>query len=168
MQLYALLDFWLVSFLICVNYSVGIPISYLRFLCLKCLLIVGETQYCDYYVWIIVYMLCISVFQMFMIYYLLWFHEVCTLLSTNCTTKTLEKPILLYCIYWDCVSLFSRSLGTISSNNIFFFVTWQKPRKIKTTFLLPFHFFGKHASCNTQKILASQCSYWIVAWLDAY
>ena len=41
-------DYWLVSFLICVNYSVGIFISCLMFLCLKCLLIMGETQYCVY------------------------------------------------------------------------------------------------------------------------
>jgi len=34
---------------------------------------------------------------------------------------------------------------------VLFFVTWQKPRKIQTTFLLPFLFFGKHASCNTKK-----------------
>ena len=37
-------DYWLVSFLICVNYSVGIFISCLMFLCLKCLLTVAETQ----------------------------------------------------------------------------------------------------------------------------
>ena len=57
MQLYALLDYWLVSFLICVNYSVGIFISCLMFLCLKCLLTVGETQYCVYSVglWFICY-----------------------------------------------------------------------------------------------------------------
>ena len=61
------LYFWLVSFLICVNYSIGILISSLRFLCLKCLLTVGGTQYCHYYVWIMVYMLCILVFQMLMI-----------------------------------------------------------------------------------------------------
>ena len=46
------LYFGLVSFLICVNYSVGILMSSLRFLCLKCLLTVGGTWYCDYYVWI--------------------------------------------------------------------------------------------------------------------
>ena len=51
------LEFWLVSFLICVNYLVGILISCLMFLCLKCLLTVGETQYCVYSVglWFICY-----------------------------------------------------------------------------------------------------------------
>ena len=51
------LDYWLVSFLICVNYSVGIFISCLMFLCLKCLLTVGETQYCVYSIglWFICY-----------------------------------------------------------------------------------------------------------------
>ena len=51
------LDYWLVSFLICVNYSVGIFISYLMFLCLKCLLTMGKTQYCVYSVglWFICY-----------------------------------------------------------------------------------------------------------------
>ena len=49
--------YWLVSFLICVNYSVGIFISCLMFLCLKCLLTVGEIQYCVYSVglWFICY-----------------------------------------------------------------------------------------------------------------
>ena len=51
------LDYWLDSFLICVNYSIGIFISSLMFLCLKCLLTVGEIQYCVYYVglWFICY-----------------------------------------------------------------------------------------------------------------
>ena len=50
-------DYWLVSFLICVNYSVGIFISCLMFLCLKCLLTMDETQYCVYAVglWFICY-----------------------------------------------------------------------------------------------------------------
>ena len=50
-------DYWLVSFLICVNYSVGIFISCLMFLCLKCLLTMGETQYWVYSVglWFICY-----------------------------------------------------------------------------------------------------------------
>ena len=61
------LDYWLVSFLICVNYLVGIFISSLMFLCLKCLQVVGETQLCVYSIGIMVYMLCISVIQMLMI-----------------------------------------------------------------------------------------------------
>ena len=42
-----------------------------------------------------------------------------SLFSSNCSTKTIENPILLYCDYWDCVGLFSCSLGTISGTNIF-------------------------------------------------
>ena len=50
-------DYWLVSFLICVNYSVGIFISCLMFLCLKWFLTVGGTQYCVYSVglWFVCY-----------------------------------------------------------------------------------------------------------------
>ena len=54
---------------------------------------------------------------------------------------------------------------------VLFFVTWQKPRKIQTTFLLPFQFFGKHASCNTQKntnitvfLLDSRMAWCILRW----
>ena len=42
------LDYWLLSFLICVNLSVNILISCLRLLCMKCLLVVGGIQCCDY------------------------------------------------------------------------------------------------------------------------
>ena len=50
-------DYGLVSFLICVNYSIGIFISCLMFLYLKCLLTMGEIQYCVYSVglWFICY-----------------------------------------------------------------------------------------------------------------
>ena len=41
-----------------------------------------------------------------------------SLLSSNCSTKTLENPILLYCDYWDCVGLLFCSLRTNSGINI--------------------------------------------------
>ena len=66
----------------------------------------GGTQYCVYFVWVMVYMLCISVLQMLIIQCLLWFHEVSSLLSTNFTTKTLGKPILLNCVYCVCVMVY--------------------------------------------------------------
>ena len=54
--------YWLVSFIICVNYSASIFISCLMFLCLECLPTMGEIQYCVF-CWIIVFMLCISTIQ---------------------------------------------------------------------------------------------------------
>ena len=85
----------LVSFITCVSYSASIFISYLMFLCLKCLLTVGEIQYCVF-CWIMVYMLCISVIQCswFSVYF--GFMNVCPLVFKLLNQKTLKTLKTLF------------------------------------------------------------------------
>ena len=109
-------DYWLVSFLIFVNYLVGIFISCLMFLYLKCLLTVGEIQYCIYSValWFICYAsqsfkcswfsVCFGLMNVFLLVFKVF-------------NQNPISPILLYCDYWDCVSLFFCSLRTNSGTN---------------------------------------------------
>ena len=110
------LDYWLVSFLICVNYSVGIFIFCLMFLCLKCLLTMGETQYCFYSVglWFICY-----ASQSFKCS---WFSVCCGLMNVcplvfKLYNQNPKIPILLNWVYWDYVGLFFYSLRTNFGSN---------------------------------------------------
>ena len=107
MQLYAILDYWLVSFLICVYYLVGIFISYLRFFMLEVLANCGwNSVLCLFYLDYGLYVMHLSysndhdlVFAL-----VLW---IFSLLSSNYTTKTLEYlfyliefiEIMLACSY---------------------------------------------------------------------
>ena len=109
----------LVSFITCFSYSVGKFITCLMFLCLECFPSVGEIQYCVF-CWIMVYMLCISAIQCswFSVYF--GFMNVFPIVFKLLNQKNLENPknpILIYWDYWDCVGLFSCSLGTISRTN---------------------------------------------------
>ena len=108
--------YWLVSFINCVSYSAGIFISCLMFLCLECLPTVGEIQYCVF-CWIMVYMLCISAIQCswFSVYF--GFMNVFPFVFKLLNQKNLENPKNLILLYWDCVDLFSCSLGTIFGTN---------------------------------------------------
>ena len=64
-----------------------------------------------------------------------------SILSSNCSTKTLKNPILLYCVYWDCVGLFSCSLGTISGTNIFGAISRDEVENLFSIIYLSFHWF---------------------------
>ena len=113
------LDYSLVSFLNCVNYSVGIFISYLMFFILEMLANYGwNSVLCllslDYGLYVM--HLSHSNAHDLVFALVLWMFS---LLSSNCSTKTLENPILLYCDYWDCVGLFFCSLRTNFGTNIF-------------------------------------------------
>ena len=84
------LDYWLVSFLICVNYSVGIFISCLMFFMLEVLASCGwNSVLCLFYWDYGLYVMHLSYSNMHDLVFalILWLFS---LLSSNCTTKILE------------------------------------------------------------------------------
>ena len=110
----------LVSFITCFSYSAGKFITCLMFYAWNaCHLWVKFSIVFSVGLWFICYAYLPFNAHDLVFTLVLWMFS---LLSSKCPTKNHENPknlILLYCDYWDCVGLFSCSLGTISSTNIF-------------------------------------------------
>ena len=111
------------------------------FLCLKCLLTVGGTQYCVYSVglWFICYAsqsfkcswfsVCFGLMNVFPLVFKLF-------------NQNLIKPYFtLLWFFWDCVGLFFRSLRTNSGTNIFGAAAGDEVENLFSLGYLSFHWF---------------------------
>ena len=155
------LDYWLVSFLICVNYSVGLFISCLMFICLKFLLTVCETQYYVYSagLWFICYTSQSFKCSWFSVFFGLM--TFCPLVF-KLYNQNPRIPILLNWVYWDCVGLFLCSLRTNSDINIFGAISRDEVENLFSLGYSSFHWFWE-VNLNQQILKTTFHQYFTVA-----
>ena len=85
-----------------------------------------------------------------------------SLMSSNCSTKTLENHILLYCDFWDCVGLFFCSLRTICGTNIFGSIARDEVENLFSLGYSSFHWFWE-VNLNQQILKTNFHQYFTVA-----